>query len=624
MNANPSSRSHPAVERLLLVAAVVLVVGVRLLHVDDRGLWEDEALRYFIAMGNAHMVRSVQVMDEQPITLDQRVHRLGSLRDVLRLLRTESPYGPGYYVVLHETMRATGFRDPALLKQWNVIFAGLTAAALWWLARLGLSRGGAMLVILLYAFSAWDLGVSLQLKEQALATLSVVASTRYVLLLTQTPCARPARYAILHGVILGVGLLTHGHVLFLLPLHGVFVTATIVGRGPPWLGRPRLRDPSDSSRPSPHPARRLRAGLPWLCGVGLAVFIALPWLVYAGAAQYEHLQQVNKLFGGTFEGWAGLPHRLWEAARTSLLALPGGLGAAADDGIVWLMLALIVLGATGVAGTRPESRRLARLAGVVCIGALALAAASYLFMRQNQALWPRYFVLFLPLAWIALAAALDGAVARVARAFLPVRGTGTSARDSSLAPHPSLVRDSHLAIHPPLAPDSHPPSMSCGGRATASASASGASGGPRPFAVALLWLLPLAAVATLGVQQSRALPRSDPLDMWVDYRAVAETLKNEIRPDDIVAHAPAANAFRAFACHWTGRNTHVALNAAAPDSASRLAALADRRPIWLILTWGQDAHLPGMTASLAAEGYIRARRIDLPRLVAIELVRNPG
>lgn len=112
--------------------------------------------------------------------------------------------------------------------------------------------------------------------------------------------------------------------------------------------------------------------------------------------------------------------------------------------------------------------------------------------------------------------------------------------------------------------------------------------------------------------------------MWVDYRAVAETLKNEIRPDDIVAHAPAANAFRAFACHWTGRNTHVALNAAAPDSASRLAALADRRPIWLILTWGQDAHLPGMTASLAAEGYIRARRIDLPRLVAIELVRNPG
>lgn len=145
---------------------------------------------------------------------------------------------------------------------------------------------------------------------------------------------------------------------------------------------------------------------------------------------------------------------------------------------------------------------------------------------------------------------------------------------------------------------------------------------PRPLAAALLWLLPLAAVTALGVQQSRALPRSDPLDMWVDYRAVAEALKNEISPDDIVAHAPAENAFRAFACHWTRRNTHVALNPAAPDSAARLAALAAGRPIWLILTWGQDAHLPGLTAALAAEGYLPARRLDPPRLVAIEFVWN--
>ncbi len=493
----------------VLVALFALLV--RLAHVADAGMWEDEAFRYDLARGDkahflvAHGAAPADVLNEASGST-----RLGRVSDTLRFLRDESPYAPGYYLVLHAAMVA-GVTAPAGLGAVNALSGALLAFSLYSLARKGLGRGGAVLAGVLYALSPWDLGVCMQLKESAPAAALGFASTALLM-----RALRDGRWLtwLGSGVLLGSALLVQQQSAYWGPIQALLVLLF---------------------------ASSLRTQLPRAVAAwALAGLIYAPWLAWAGRAQLNHLKAVNRLFGGEWGGWSGLPERLtdyvgWSVAPLGPLALRSGTFAA--------VLGLLVLGFGVWGAVRREKAmpalRIVTLGAAIWLGALALAVFTYAVMKQNQALWPRYSPLFLPGAWLAIAAMVEAAAIRLWRGPL------------------GWPAEVGLVV------------VGLGG--------------------ALLVLpRPLDAI---------------PLDRYADWRPVAQALESRAHDGDLVVHSPGANAYEAFIHLWPKATRHLVGGGPDEALCHQILASAQGAPVWLILSWGKKADLPAWQAFFAKEGW---------------------
>jgi len=352
------------------------VLALRVCFVDVRGMWDDEAVSYVLSLGRGDLLRASEQLAEQPVRLSDDFHRLGSTGELLDALKNDSPYGPLYYLLLHATMRiaGTGSAVVPLLRCWNALFAALTAIAVWACARKGLPPAAAGAAAALYAFSAWDIAVGLQLKSYALATFLAAASSW---LLLDFADKRGKGKAVLYGVAVGLGILTH-YVFVLVPVLHLLWLAVERRHGRNWFG----------------------------AGAGAlvtAALIVVPWLLYAGAAQWRYEKGANV---GDFSGIAHLPVLLWRVVRRNLFPISPSGSLTLDAAVIFVILALAALGIrAGGAG---------RLGAVLWGGAVTVHAAAYLLLRRNDFLWPRYVVLFLPLFWVAVAAGLQLAVRWIA------------------------------------------------------------------------------------------------------------------------------------------------------------------------------------------------------------------
>ncbi len=528
----------------ILFAVSVVVLGIRLHCLTYRGVWEDEAFGYFAALGNAQLIQDANQLCSGTVQLDETAAALAPVGGVLRVLRRDSQYGPAYYVLLHTSMRLTGCRAVDLLKLWNVFFAVLTAVCLYALARRGLGRTGAALAVLLYAFSPWDISLGLQLKGYAFSSLCVVCSTWLVLRLTDPdqPPRRP--WWLAYALILAIGILIHAFIVVLLPAHALFIA--LRGR---W---------------------HWRRCVPWLLGASLAVALAAPWYVYALRDQLELMTYVRYI-GGEYLGRSGLWPQLAHALRSLFLPLTLGIDPVAEKRLLWLLLGLGLVGTTGLLGVTPQARRIARLAGLVFFGSLALGIACYLLLRNNVFLWPRYYTMFLPLAWLTVAAALESVIDR---------GTALAAR---LLPRPGLA-----AV---------------------------------PLRLALF-----GAVAAMGSWQVSLLA-AQPQDTVNDWRHVTRELKQHIHEGEVVVHAPASFAFLGFACYWDQKNIHTAL----PDfQAQHIAAvlrrtryLAKERSVWFLLGWGYETQDAVLVQQLKPHGLYPVQSIRFPSLIAMQFAPDP-
>jgi len=382
-----ASRSRRAWGEALLVAALVLAAAaVRLDHLDDWGLWDDEALGYHIALGNTPLLAWAHEPGAGVLDFPEVAVRRGSLAESHRSLRALTPWGPAYYDLVHLADAAGLLPTPEAGRGWNLLFAAATALGVWSLARRGLSPPAAALAVVLFALSSWDVAVSTQLKAYGLASAAAVWATWSLLRLRDAPRHRWVRWSSAYGVAVGLGLLGHYQVLWGVMLHG------------PWL--------AVSSR---FDVRRLLA---WGGGLTLAVLVASPWILWAGPGQLNQIG--TQVLAGTFDGVGAMPGKLWDSLRAMLLPVPTGFGDRFDAALFGLLLALVAAGAAGLPGLGAEARRVATLAGSVFWGAMAVAALLYAVSQSNQTLWPRYLTPFLPLAWAAAAAAAEGAVRALA------------------------------------------------------------------------------------------------------------------------------------------------------------------------------------------------------------------
>jgi hypothetical protein len=595
----------------VLVSLAALVLVVRLGYWDRRGIWEDEAFGYFAAAGNIRLIHEAANLDQPVMQLKEPAANLAPVRNVLEVLRWESQYGPAYHLLLHGTMRLTGTRSVAVLKLWNVAFAVLTGLGLYLLARRGLSMSGSVLAVLLYALSPYDIALGLQLKGYALLGVCVVFSTLTLLRLVDDP--PPSRWLwAAYALLLALGILIHYFFLLVLPLHALFVASAVrfqLWRSAAWLlavtGAGLLVAPSYVLALRGPPPRwvwlayalllflavlihgvfllvlvllpallvtlttgaRLRRGHAWLLAATGAGLVVLPWYVFALGAQCQ-LVGVMQRIGGEYHGWRGLVSQLPWVLQSNLLPLPLGAGAGTDRWVCWGLLGLGLAGATGLLGPTPAARRIARLTGFTYFGGLGLGVVGYFLLGNNAFLWPRYYAMFLPLVWVAVAAAVDGLIGRC---------LGTVASEWRWFPQAAGV------------------SLRVGALAAA------------------------AVVGGIGTWQLTL----HPLEMVNDWRQVTRQLKGHVRPGEVVVHVPAHFAFLGFAYYWDQPNVHTTVmdleDATLAEVVERAQSLTPAgQPVWFLLSWGQQAHAQRVCKRLAAHGWRLSQTVRFDYLIALQ------
>lgn len=381
-------RASRKVDVFVAILLSCAALGVRLNHLSDAGLWEDEAFRFDLAVGSVtHLAVSRSslpyVFQNQP----QEPAPLATIEQSLVMVRDHSPYGPVFPTILHLMMMG-GASDPSTLMLFNAFCAAMTALLIYAFGRWGLSVSAAAAGTLLFIFSPWDIGVGMQLKETPLATTMGLLTTCLLVLALES---RKKRHWAIYGVALGASFLVQQQMVFLTPIHGVLVLL------------------------SAKPMRQwfFRVVGAWV----LAGLVYVPWFAWAGRNQLAHIN-AGKAYGGDWGALAGLPER-WLTYLGDSLA-PAGPTLARSP----FLLGALVLGVLGVFLVRffralRRSRQaepvrwpanaldITAAGGFFWLGGLLLGTATYLLAQQNQALWPRYSPPYLPGLWLAVGGLLE-------------------------------------------------------------------------------------------------------------------------------------------------------------------------------------------------------------------------
>lgn len=503
--------------RDLVVATCVglFAVMVRLAHLSDAGMWEDEAFRFDVARGDqVHFVaghaQNLEVFRHDPA----HTLRVAPLKETLKLLRDSSPYPPAFFVLMHGLMHL-GVTSVSWLLLVNALAGGVVAMCLYRLARRGLSVGGALVAACFSALSPWDIGVSMQFKEIGLATALCVASTAVFFAAIDSG---KWRWWLLSGALLGLAVNTHQQAVF----WGVLQVALL------------LSAPRDWRRVIP------RAVAGWSLGALLFV----PWLVYAGGHQFDHLQAVSRGFAAK-EGsaWTGVVDQLAQNLGWSLAPLGPMILRAAP---ILFSLLFVVLSAT--VWSVFKIRRVPAVTGapvVVALGGLiwvgSLLMATLLYPSMKQSLIARYAPLYLPGAWLAVA----GLFELGAQFVLGERASSVTAQATRVVGALGFM----LVLL------------------------------PKPWA-------------------------SIPLDRYADWRGFSETMRDRVADDDLVVHLPGAGAFDAFVHQWPRATRHVVVGDVSRDVIARVAELAAPHRLWLVFAWGRSSERGLWLAELASAGWV--------------------
>ncbi|MBI4916179.1 MAG: hypothetical protein HY825_10055 [Acidobacteria bacterium] len=532
--------------RALPVALLALGTLARLLNLDAHGAWEDELVRWVLASGN-YQAMAFSNMDGPPrIATPPDVRTLGTLKETYQEIKVLSPYGPVYYTLLHGAARLLD-GGLGLLRFASLVASVLSALLLWHLA----ARWGPVgppAVLSFWALSGWDIGVGLQGREYALTGLLVLLTTWALLRLLEARRA-VAGWVVLYGLIVFAAVGTQYFGAFILPAQGLFVLYRAY--------RERCRAQAGGFRVIGR----------WLAGLGVAAVPALVWVRFAMAAQTA--ADGIRPYWVVERPWRELPGMVWRFLHHAFLPFRTGFGSATDVVLTLVVVVLVVIGGSGVLRRHGESSTAARLAGLELVSAMGLLVAAYLVFGLHHALWPRYSLPFLHLAWLCAGAGLAALVQRIAA---PARR------------------------------------MAVGSAA-------------------------LAAVLAVGATQVVALRRAslDDLDRHLDYRAITETLRAEIRPDDVLVHWPPYAALLAFHYHW--RTSNPVLVGPLPESLELLARPPRPRRVWLLVSWynaragepelDRDVRAKELVAEFEARAGLKSvRRINAAGLIALCFERS--
>jgi hypothetical protein len=228
-----------------------------------------------------------------------------------------------------------------------------------------------------------------------------------------------------------------------------------------------------------------------------------------------------------------------------------------------LLRGMCAAGATGLLSRSAAAKRVARLAGLMYFGGIALGVAAYFVMHNNALLWPRYYTMYLPLAWVAVAAGLVGTIER---------GCALLLRSETW--------------------------------------------GPRLLQAALV-----ACVVTVGWTGAAQL-KGCRLDMVNDWRQVTDQLKSHVHPNDVVVHMPAGFAYLGFACYWDQPNLNTTLPDLEPtalvEMLERTQSMSGVGPIWFLLSWGNQVKDRELIAEMKPHGFVLADEVRVDTLVALK------
>jgi len=342
LRSNQSSRG-----RLLRSPAWAALLGgglaLRLIAIDNRGLWGDEAWRVWAA-------------------------RLPSMSDVLHVAWAQPPSAPLYWLGLHLWIAAFGHGDIAV-RLFSVLPSVACIAAIYWL---GLRLGGTCVgwiaaVLLAVSPMAVEVGQEATMYAWSMlaATMTLAAGVSWL----QTGDGR-ARYVAFGAILLYL------HYLGPLVLAWFFLAGLLAVRNPDRIGI--------------IPAVRLRA---WLGGHVLLAVIWLPWAV-------PMLLRIA-------ERWPELRQLRHAVSLAELHAVAGHLAFSASPQAFWPPLwSAAALGGCGTVlvwslwrNPRPAAAWLCLFIGLGTIGTLlGVSAVTGAWLFQ-----PRFLALSLPLVLCALA-----------------------------------------------------------------------------------------------------------------------------------------------------------------------------------------------------------------------------
>ena len=330
----------------ILGVCTALALALRLISIDSRGLWDDEAWRVWAA-------------------------RLPTFGDVLRVAWAQPPSAPLYWLGLHAWVGLFGHGDVAV-RLFSVLPAVAAVPAVYWLGVRVAGRGAGVLAAGLLAVSPLAVEVGQEATMYAwsllLATLALAAGLAW--LQTGRGAWRYAACAVL---------LLYTHYMGALLLAGWAAAGWLWTQGPARLGSP------PRVRPGAWLRLHVLIGLAWL-----------PWLVPMGwriAQRWDELSHLHHQAG-------------WDDLAGSAVTLAVAASAAATwPG--WRLIGAALVGATlaglGLwAGRTAPGRPVWLLAGLACgfVGTIVgLSAATGAWLVQ-----PRFLTLVLPPVLIVVAA----------------------------------------------------------------------------------------------------------------------------------------------------------------------------------------------------------------------------
>jgi uncharacterized membrane protein len=312
-------RSKVYVTALLLAGPVVLALLLRLVVLDARSVWFDEAFSVQVASsGLSGIITRVSKVDLHP---------------------------PLYYVILHLWMRLG--RGPEVIRSLSAVYGTLTVALAWLLAR---RIGGRILATLAAVFLATSaLAIQSSTEARMYAQLGFISTAATLLLDAGAHSSVPRTLWIAYAVALAAALYTHYVALLLILAHALYVLV--------WL----------------RPQRGVR--LCALYAIGSALVVFLPWW-WLGIRQFsrfggewiEHLTPAALLNVGAASAFGGYIFGLG-----SYLTVPTSW-TWQQVALVSPFLALAMAGA--LAGPRVPCTRLLLLCWLVPVLGLAIASVS--------------------------------------------------------------------------------------------------------------------------------------------------------------------------------------------------------------------------------------------------------
>jgi uncharacterized membrane protein len=362
------------------LSVLVLIAGVsaRFLGLDRKFYWVDEVYSSVHIVGKTtnEIRAAIAEAPRQGLTLGD-LRRLieepaeaGSPSDTISALARDDPHHPPLYYLVARAWRPIAGSDPVSLRLLSALISLLSLPALWWLCReLGSDPALAAMVVGLFAISPLHFINAQEVREYALWTALIAASTAAQLLALRT--GRP-RHWLVSAAFQATALYTS---LLSMPLVGVQLVYA-------WWSAQTARE------------RRLAAVAAFL--VALA-FLPWLWVVLRDGERILRLNDTSaepiatSLYAETF---------LLNLSRIYLdLGLPS-YQPLADRPMAAIAVGAIVAleaAALGALRARPVGRRVLLMLGLSLAGTLAFTALD-LLVGGRRALIPRYSLPF----WLAL------------------------------------------------------------------------------------------------------------------------------------------------------------------------------------------------------------------------------